>query len=52
MREVDEGDATWPDVMKNEITDDLIGILFKADENELRRGYRNHAVSTAVAALS
>jgi hypothetical protein len=38
-REVDEGDATWPDVMKNEITDDVIGILFKPDENELRRGY-------------
>ena len=38
-RQVNKGDATWPDVMKNEIIDDVIGILFKADENELRRGY-------------
>ncbi|SRR5260370_20258906 len=38
-RESDQGRGSWPNVM-NEITDndDVIGILFKVDEFELRRG--------------
>jgi hypothetical protein len=36
-READENEFPWPEDM-NEITDGVIGILFKAEVNELRRG--------------
>lgn len=37
-RAADEDDSPWSG-WQNEITDDVIGILFKADETEWRRGY-------------